>query len=285
MNRLHLCLLKLKNSPFWIGLVLCLLLGLLVTQQISARYAYTAPAAGSRPLRSQYYAIDCPKDNSSVQRMVTPLPASRYLYSNTYGWFDKAHFGTGQPAQLIADLKTVAKSGGGIITVSQGVRDGITGYSANYLVSGNVAEEEVIGVALGIYMDWSVRFEAWQGELPRNVVGPFTPFSIEDLPTQYLGFFDEATDLDLEAVFACYIGEVEAAEEPPHLWIVEETPQPNQEIDLPNVERLINKGFQPMVLTNEGWQRTQWPTPLHLVPIASSSNTWIFESDETWYWR
>jgi hypothetical protein len=121
--------------------------------------------------------------------------------------------------------------------------------------------------------------------MPRSLVGPFTPFSIEDLPTQYLGFFDDATNLDLNAIFACYIGEVEEAENPPHLWLTEGTPQPDDSIDLPEVERLTNEGFQPMILTKDGWRLIQWPVPLRLVPVASSSQTWVFESDETWYLR
>ncbi|HXW00830.1 MAG TPA: hypothetical protein VEC93_20620, partial [Anaerolineae bacterium] len=190
MNHRKSRVLRWKNFPFLTGLILCLLfMLLLVTQQSSARYRHTVPAAGNRLARVDYYFIDCPGDNSLALRPVTPLPSTRYFYSDRYGWFDTGHFGTGNPAQLIANLEAAAKKGGdNIIALSQDVRGGVTGYTAYYLISGKVSSDDVVSVALGVYLDWSIRFEAWQGQLPRSLVGPFTPFSIEDLPTQYLGF-------------------------------------------------------------------------------------------------
>ncbi|NJN54067.1 MAG: hypothetical protein HC804_04505 [Anaerolineae bacterium] len=261
-----------------VGITLCLLLGLFMgAKQISARPTHIVPAAGSRADRSSYYIIDCPGESSPARRRVTPLPDSRYLYSDSYGWFDTAHFGTGHPDQLIADLESAAAGGGGIIAVSQQVRDGLTGYTAYYLISGDVAEKDVVGTALGIYMDWSVRFEAWQGQIPRSLVGPLTPFSIEDLPSQYLSFFEDATSLDMAAIFTCYIGDVTKAEAPPHIWVDAEAPQPGEGSDLPHIERLINKGFQPMLPTDEGWQVVRWPVALRLVPLSSSHKTWLLK--------
>jgi hypothetical protein len=254
---------------------------LLVTRQLSARDAHRTPAAGSRDARSRTYFIDCPEDSSQELRLVTPLPDSRYLYSEMYGWFDTSHFAAGHPAELIAEIETAARNGGGIVSLSQQVREGLTGYTAHYLVSGDVRSADQVGVALGIYMDWSLRFEAWQGQMPRNLVGPFTPFSIEDLPTQYLGFVNATNELEIEALFACYLGGVTEAEGPPHLQQADAAP--DEMITLPRVVRLMNRGFQPLVLTEKGWQSVQWPEPLRLAPVASSSHLWVFESEETWY--
>ncbi len=265
-------------ASFIISLLVTLLL---VTRQLSARDAHQAPAAGSRATRSNTYFIDCPEDSSQELRLVTPLPDSRYLYSETYGWFDISHFAAGHPAELIAEIEMVAQNGGGIVSLSQQVREGLTGYTAHYLVSGDVRSADRVGVALGIYMDWSMRFEAWQGQMPRNLVGPFTPFSIEDLPTQYLGFVDATNELEIEALFACYLGEVTEAEGPPHLRQADASP--DEMITMPRVVRLTNEGFQPMVSTTEGWQTVQWPVPLRLAPVFSSSHLWVFESEETWY--
>ena len=171
---------------------------------------------------------------------------------------------------MIDDLQAVVIENGGVITVTQGVRDGLTGYTASYLVSGDVAAEDVVGVALGIYMDWSIRFEGWQAEAPRSLAGPFTPFSIEDLPTQYLGFFAATSNLKLADLFVCYLGHVEAAEGPPHIQVVDE--QTDEMLDLPEVERLTNEGFQPMVTTEVGWQLVSWPVQLRLKPVPSSSD-------------
>jgi AGZA family xanthine/uracil permease-like MFS transporter len=41
----------------------------------------------------------------------------------------------------------------------------------------------VIGIALGIHMDWSHKFEAWEDSF-RAGAGKNTSFAIEDLPTQ-----------------------------------------------------------------------------------------------------
>ncbi len=283
MNHLKKQPLRGKNFPSPTILVLCLLVMLLlITKQSSARYRHTVPAAGSRAARVDYYFIDCPGDSSQEMHRVVPLPQTRYLYSDTYGWFDTAHFDTGDPAKLITNLEAAAKKGGdSVISISQAVRGGVTGYTGYYLISGKVSSDEVPGVALGVYQDWSIRFEAWQGQLPRSLVGPFTPFSIEDLPTQYLGFVDETSSLSLEAIFACYLGEVESAEPPPHLWIADENP--DDELNLPAIDRLVNQGFQPMVLTKKGWRLIRWPIPLRLEPVASSKHTWGFIGEETWY--
>ncbi|HRQ39138.1 MAG TPA: hypothetical protein PLD25_14605 [Chloroflexota bacterium] len=265
-------------ASFTISLLVSLLL---ITRRISARDAHHAPAAGNRLHRSGTYFVDCPADSDQGRRLVTPLPESRYLYSESYGWFDASHFAAGHPAQVLADVETAAQNGGGIVAISQPVRDGLTGYTATYLVSNDARSTDVVGIALGIYLDWSLRFEAWQGRAPRSLVGPFTPFSIEDLPTQYLGFVDATTELKLEALFACYLGEVTAANSPPHLRQAD--PLPDEIITLPRVVRLINESFQPLVQSEGGWQSVRWPAPLRLAPVPSSPHLWLFESEETWY--
>lgn len=278
--------LKVPSKRFLFRLIVLICLGatlLLMYDQVGSWFGKNAPSAGSRAERSSYYLVDCSNDNSQAMRFVYPLPDSRYFYSDRYGWFDETHFDAGNPAQVIADVETAAASGGGIITISQSVRDGLTGYTAQYLVSGDVGPSDVMGVALGIYMDWSVRFEEWQGSLPRNLVGPFTPFSIEDLPTQYIGFIEDATHLKREVIFTCYLGQVETADTPPHLWVSTEPGTPADGPDLPTVERLTNESFEPLVLTEAGWEHVPWPPALRRYPLPSSNTTWLFDSDETWY--
>lgn len=252
-------------------------------EQANSFFSNYDPAANSRTSHPGYYLIDCGRDEDSSLRFVNPMPDSRYLYNENYGWFDETHFDTGNPGQVIADVEAAAAGGGGIITISQSVREGITGYTAHYLVSGDVSPEETMEVALGIYMDWSIRFEQWQGSLPRNLVGPFTPFAIEDLPTQYIGFVEDATGLQRSAIFACFLGQVKTADAPPHLWLVDEPNTPTDGVHLPHVERLTNETFQPLILTDNGWEHVSWPAPLRLNPLPSSQTTWVFDSEETWY--
>ena len=273
-----------KRLFFRLAVLICLgAVLILLNEQVSSWLGKNAPSAGNRAERSSYYLVDCSNDDNQALRFVYPLPNSRYFYSHRYGWFDVSHFDAGDPAQVIADVETAVAADGGIISISQSVRDGITGYTAQYIVSGDVNPSEVIGIALGIYMDWSVRFEEWQGGLPRNLVGPFTPFSIEDLPTQYIGFVEDATQLKREVLFACYLGSVETADTPPHLWVSAEPGTPADGPDLPNVERLTNESFDPLVLAEDGWEHVSWPAALRLYPLPSDSSTWIFDSDETWY--
>jgi hypothetical protein len=209
--------------------------------------------------------------------------SGRYLYSEKYGWFDNQHFRSGNPEQVIEDVRAAAKHGGGVVSLRQSVREGLTGYTGHYLIAGNLNEGEVLGVALGIYMDWSYRFEAWQGQLPRSLVGPLTAFAIEDLPTHYVGFFAAASGLDVAEVFACYLGEVEVTDTTPPHFLVADASEPGA-LDVP-VKRLTNEKFSPMVETDEGWQNVPWPPGLRLAPIDSATGLWAFEQEETWYFN
>lgn len=224
---------------------------------------------------------DCLADTSHDSEAARKTPWTHYLYSETYGWFDTSHFKTGSPTQVISDVLTAVQQNGRVITVSQGVRDDLTGYSACYWVSGDVAADEVTAVAWGIYVDWSIRFEAWQGEAPRSLAGPFTPFAIEDLPSQYLGFFAAAHRLTYEQVFACYLGGIEiATDDPPHFGFEDDPDDPNS---LPDLLRLRNETFMPLVETEAGWEHLPWPPAMAMMPVASQPDTWFFVADETWY--
>lgn len=252
---------------------------LLLHKQVVSLSVHQVPGAGSRAARAGYFWLSCPQDAPNQQHQITPLPDSRYFYSETYGWFDSSHFDAGNPAQLIDNVETAVAGGGGTITISQEVRDGITGYTATYHVSQYVPKEAINAAALGIYMDWSLRFEAWQAGLPRGLFGPLTPFSIEDLPTQYLGFFEDARHLNRAVLFTCYLDTVKTSDAPPHLWVT----NPEDRSQLPRIKRLTNKTFEPLILTEAGWQHVSWPAALQLESIPSSSITWMFLSEETWY--
>ncbi len=223
----------------------------------------------------------CDEASASIPEAVTSLPDTHYLYSERYGWFDQSHFDTGQPAKVLADVSTAVARGGDVITISQGVRDNITGYTATYFVSGRLNEADVRATALGIYLDWSLRFEAWQAEPPHGLAGPLTSFAIEDLPSQYLGFYAQAHGISISQLFACYLGPVTGTEEgPPNFARIEETVDGTS---WAGVTRLQNKWFTPMIKNQDGWQQGNWPTALEMSPIASSTDTWQFLSESTWY--
>jgi hypothetical protein len=225
--------------------------------------------------------------NCRLSQKLKSLPpqdmlASRYLYSPTYGWFDTSHLDTGNPGQLIANVASATVRGGDTIAIHQAVREGITGYTGRYWVSGDLSPEQVNGVAFGIYLDWSVRFEMWQGELPRSAVGPLTSFAIEDLPTQYVGFYAAAHDLDPEVIFTCALGGVQGMDDgPPHLVFFDGYDDPDG-VEL-NDLRLTNTAFVPLVLTKQGWHNIPWPKEMRMVPIKSNTGLWRFVDEETWY--
>lgn len=237
-----------------------------------------------RPLKSSYIVIpgrDCLDNPASDSEADRNTPWTRYLFNETYGWFDTSHFNTGHPAQVISDVVTAVQENGRVITISQGVREDLTGYSASYWVSGDVSQTDVLAAAWGIYADWSIRFETWQDEAPRSIAGPFTPFAIEDLPSQYLGFFAAAHELPYEQVFACYLGGIEiATDDPPHFGFEADPADPDS---LPDLLRLRNETFMPLVETETGWQHLSWPAAMLMTPAISKPDTWFFIADETWY--
>lgn len=237
-----------------------------------------------RPLKSSYIVLpgrDCLDDSTSDSEADRKTPWTRYLFNETYGWFDTSHFNTGNPAQVISDVVTAVQGNGRVITISQGVRDNLTGYSASYWVSGDVSQTDVLAAAWGIYADWSIRFETWQDEAPRSIAGPFTPFAIEDLPSQYLGFFAAAHELPYEQVFACYLGGIEiATDAPPHFGLEADPADPDS---LPDLLRLRNETFMPLVETETGWEHVPWPAAMLMTPAISKPDTWFFIADDTWY--
>jgi hypothetical protein len=214
--------------------------------------------------------------------VVTRTPDTHYLYSERYGWFDVNHFHTGNPAKIIEDVRRAAKHGG-VITIEQGVRDGITGYRASYRIARNLPRAKVPGVALGIYYDWSRRFEEWEDQPPRAFFGPLTSFALEDLPSHYVGFFAALHNVEPAYVLACYMGGVEAVDTaPPRLVYPENLPGHSGLNPLP-VRQLINKTFAPMVWGPGGWRNTTWPKSMRMVAVGTSSELWHFVSEETWY--
>lgn len=218
-------------------------------------------------------------------QMIAVLPPGRYLYSDAYGWFDSQHFRTGDPRQVIRDVAQAIGSGGGFISIEQGVRADLTGYWARYWISGELTQQDVLPTALGVYLDWSVRFEAWQGEPPRSIVGPMTPFSVEDLPSQYLGFFAAAHGLDCAQVFACFLGPIQGTDDtPPHLIFFDDRTDLHSP-EVLGVRRLVNIEFTPKIATEEAWTNIPWPEPMQMEPAEPSDQWWLFVDDATWYFE
>lgn len=214
--------------------------------------------------------------------VVSDLPDTHYLFSDRYGWFDTNHFYTGNPAKIIEDVRRLAQRGG-VLVIEQGVREGITGYRATYRIARDLPRSKVLAVALGIYQDWSRRFELWEDQPPRAFFGPLTSFAIEDLPSHYIGFFSIVHNVDPAYVLACYLGGAEAVDASPPRLVYPENLAGVSYLEALPVQHLVNKTFAPMVWGPGGWRNVPWPKPMRMEAVSSSSGLWHFEADETWY--
>ncbi|MCO6449756.1 MAG: hypothetical protein J5I90_03095 [Caldilineales bacterium] len=210
-------------------------------------------------------------------RFEPSLVDAKYLFSDDYGWFDASHFRAGDPKQLIRSVELAAGKAGRFIVVDQELHNGLTSYEAYYWVSGNFEPERATNVALGIYLDWTRRFETWQGKPPRVLLAPLTSFAIEDLPSHYVGFVAAARELSPLQVLFCYLGGVDAIdEEPPHFVLTNEH-------DIASLKRLENRLFTPVIKTEKGWRRVPWPEEMKLDVVGPGPHTWRFVGEQTLY--
>lgn len=178
-----------------------------------------------------------------------PLPEGRYYCNSEYGCFDRSHIGTGDPPDILRQVKHAINSGGGVVVIRGNISTPIPGVSfvfvGYYRISSDLKPEDAEGVALAIYMHWSIGFEAWEGTLPG---GDATSFAIEDLPTHYLSFYMAANNLSREQAFAL-LGAFEGTEEDP-------------------TREVKNYGFNPMVQDEEGnYNEGSWPEAMQITPI------------------
>lgn len=243
---------------------------------------YMVRASSPQPVEQVEVVVRC-KEGGSIEEP----PTARYFYNPDYGWFDRTHFESGDPEQVIADVRAAVAAGGGEITVDQIVHDGAAGYSATYAISDEVTQQNEMAVALGIYQDWSYRFEAWQGELPQRLAGFLSPFAVEDLPSHYVGFFAAAHDMEVHEVFACYLpATVETEDSPPRFTtshaVVATDEDEEEENWLNHPQRLTNEQLRPMIFDKPGWENVPWPPELQMETIDSSTGLWALIDEERW---
>lgn len=225
-------------------------------------------------------------DGAMREVMIGDSPSGRYYYNPYYGWFDRSHFRTGDPGKVIADVQEAVRAGGGSITIEQQVQGGIAGYSGSYYVSPEVTPTEELGVALGIYQDWSVRFEGWQAELPQTLVGMLSPYAVEDLPSQYLGFFARANGLTVYEVFACYLVDTQETEETPPRFAMRRAVASTSDTLVNYPQRLTNEEMTPMIYRRGiGWVHTPWPPAMQMEIIGADSGLWAQLGERNWYFE
>jgi hypothetical protein len=149
----------------------------------------------------------------------------RYCYLSTGGYIDKAHFtgGKDMAKRLMRELlPSVFGKTYGQITLVQGIFPSIqipktnkrtpeisvgATYLTNLPVEG-LPQDKLVGVALGIFMDFQIGYEKAQGIDPRcwsnlfyiTALGHCSSFSNEDLPSDYLGFVSHVKPMPYEQI-------------------------------------------------------------------------------------
>lgn len=195
------------------------------------------------------------------------LPSSRYLYSEEYGYFDKSHLDTGKPGQVIEDAKAAIGAGGDTVYIKQSLKKGgVSGtFVGTYEISGQATPEQAEGIALGIYQDWSVKFELWESSF-WGLLGTRSGFANEDLPSHYVGFYAEATGTSRAEVLM-NLGAHGTSDVPPHGM-------------LPHAA-YKNYSFTPRIQNSQGnWGNVPWPDEMTVTPIGSQTGLWSFQQQD-----
>jgi hypothetical protein len=213
----------------------------------------------------------------------------RYLHTEHYGWFDLGH---AHPKNRLYN-NIMAKAGtGGEVEVGGTVVDPFKFYA--YYQIEKLDNDQIEGVALGIFQDFSHREERWQGEFPLGF-GSGTSFAIEDFPSNYIGFLaafrnqGEATKYDSAKLILDYLGPAEwTNESPPHSdnlpdYIFEcmSPSECNEAIDR-YLRDVKNYAFTPRIEIAPGnYANIAWPCDeLVIQPIPSGPDTWHFLREE-----
>jgi hypothetical protein len=197
----------------------------------------------------------------------------QYSYT-AYGWIDTSHIGAGNPRTLIQDVTKAAREGGGRVHVQARISAQVekfdlgVWFESTYWVDGQVTEDQIQGVALGILIDWSNRFETWQGTFMVVPQLSKSSFAIEDLPSNFLGFYKEVSgksnkDIVMEDLGGCI---TPPGSEPPDRWSWQ----------LDDAKSFV---MQPKALDESGqWVYRQWPT--HMQSLLDSA---ITEEEGLWH--
>jgi RHS repeat-associated protein len=217
------------------------------------------------------------------------LGKGRYILTNSHGWFDTSHFNTGDPGYIIDQVRSISYVSyewqtcrGYGVKKRFPVIEGLTkkwlpfevAFQEWYWVSDIVEENQVIGVAYAIYMDWSIKFEKWQGDLLGGWVGRGSSFAAEDLPSHHIGFVAAAMEMTPDDVVARYFAGASATDElPPHFV---RTPEEEWKVLFSGGNPgLKNYELTPLVQNaSDDWVNVPWPDELVVVPIPQETNLW-----------
>ena len=222
----------------------------------------------------------------SVAELRLILGGTRFYCTENYGCFDTGHINPGKVDEVLRDIERYLQTKQ-LIDMRGGFGPD-SGFVAYYSVSEGLTPEQKQGVALGILMDYEIRWERLQGTIPFGPGGA-SSFAIEDLPSDYLGYiigFNYCPEERNDAIFDLFelLGGARPVESIPHpttqiMWTeASRIPQEGSVMNtyVMNIP-IPNREFTPLVEIDGEWQNIAWPEELRLTSIDSSSGLWQHE--------
>ena len=209
----------------------------------------------------------------------------RRIYVEGYGVFDKEHIerGYNTAEYIFAQLRDAVENGGTEFTLRSGAN-----FDKKYKISGDISEDDFVGIALGIYMDFELSYESFQVGGGKGFFNRFSGFAPEDLPSNYIGFWAYASGKSIDEIPAILrsLGEVSVhnsilGDRGGSLVFNRTRYQQIDPLDAGTSFYLSvprNYSFDPMAPRVDGegvhWENVPWPEELQLTPIGSGKSTW-----------
>ena len=218
-----------------------------------------AACFGSKPVSRQvWHAADTSYGRGSARlstvlrwRQLLTLPKPnrpRYIQTKHYGVIDIDHFegARDQATRILRPLENGEKN----FPVSQPLAGEIFGFAARYAPIRTTNAAALHSVALGIFYDFSIRFETWQGSGLLGEIDKgrgYSSFAAEDFPSDHLGFMSVEQGLPLEYIIGVLGGGEPIDQKPPIA--------------------ARNYSFTPLVPDNQGvYHNVPWPAELQMTP-------------------
>ena len=194
-----------------------------------------------------------------------------------YGLFDKDHLKRGYKSArwLFGDIERAIAAGGDFVRPRSQFGDN-EWFFKEFYVPGNVAPEDIEGIAWAIYMDFETAYESFQLGGGTGFIGRLGGFAPEDLPSNYVGFWAYTQGYALDDI--------------PHIVAGLGRVTPYESLFGPIVFNVYgggtsiakNQEFLPMVPLGVyanpiiiEWQNVSWPEYMHVNPTSNGPATWV----------
>ncbi len=217
---------------------------------------YVDPTGHDPDNSSCSYAFEgCPV--SQYEGIYGSLSAHDYVTAGLGFIIDIGHAGNDPVAVaafLIEQVRSLVGKGGKFTLPGGEQRLGPLSFGKffpEYFVSDKITESDVIGVALGIWMDYQFRYEAYYQGISTLFLAP-SVFASEDFTSDYLAFMQAATGRSLIDIVVNELGGIKAYDKHPTLY---------------------SKSFNWNPVTTSG-QTVAWPDSLTVAPVSSASDSW-----------